>query len=78
LRKLEYETKSGKVIPADEVKIKWFTLGRQIRDKLLGMPAKMAPQLAALSDTREVRELLETEIIAILRSVQEEIRYGGS
>jgi phage terminase Nu1 subunit (DNA packaging protein) len=78
LRKLEFEAKSGKLIPADEVKIKWFTLGRQIRDKLLGMPAKLAPQLAALSDAREVRELLESEITAILKSVQEEIRHGGS
>ena len=66
LRRLEFETRSGKLIPADEVKVQWFKLGRQIRDKLLGMPAKLAPQLAALSDMREVRELLDAEIEAIL------------
>jgi len=75
LRKLEYETKSGKLIPADEVKVQWFKLGRQIRDKLLGMPAKLAPQLAALTDTREVRELLDAEIEANLRALQDDIRY---
>ena len=75
LRKLEYETKSGKLIPADEVKVQWFKLGRQIRDKLLAMPAKLAPQLAALSDMREVRELLDAEIEAILRALQDDIRY---
>lgn len=76
LRKLDFETRSGKLIPSDEVKVKWFTLVRQIRDKLLALPAKLAPQLAALSDVREVRELLDTEITALLRALQEDIRYG--
>ena len=75
LRRLDYETRSGKLISADEVKAKWFVLGRQIRDKLLAIPAKLSPQLAALGDAREVRELLEGEIIAILRALQDDIRY---
>lgn len=75
LRKLEFETKSGKFLSADEVKVKWYTLVRQIRDKLLAMPAKLAPQLAALSEAAEIRDLLDIEIVAILKSLQEEIRY---
>jgi hypothetical protein len=76
LRKLEFELKSGKLIATDEVNVKWFGIARQIRDKLLAMPAKLAPQLAALSDARAVRELLEAEITALLRALKEEIRYG--
>jgi len=53
----------------------WYTVVRQIRDKLLAIPAKLAPQLAALSDPAEIRDLLDAEIIAILKSLQEEIRY---
>ena len=75
LRRLDYETRSGKLISADEVKAKWFVLGRQIRDKLLAIPAKLSPQLAALGDAREVRELLDAEIAAILRALQDDIRY---
>ena len=75
LRRLDYETRSGKLISADEVKAKWFVLGRQIRDKLLAIPAKLSPQLAALADAHEVRELLEAEITAILRALQDDIRY---
>jgi len=78
LRKLEFETKSGKFLPSDEVKVKWYTVARQIRDKLLALPAKLAPQLAALSDAREVRDLLDAEIVAILKALQEEIRYQRS
>ena len=75
LRKLEFETKSGKFLSADEVKVKWYTLTRQIRDKALAMPAKLAPQLAALSDVAEIRDLLDAEITAFLRGLQQEIRY---
>jgi phage terminase Nu1 subunit (DNA packaging protein) len=75
LRKLEYETKSGKLIPTDEVKVVWFKQARQIRDKLLAVPAKLAPQLAALGEVRAVRELLDTEIEAILKGLQDDIRY---
>jgi len=75
LRKLEYETKSGKLIPTDEVKAVWFKQARQIRDKLLAVPAKLAPQLAALGEVRAVRELLDTEIEGILKGLQDDIRY---
>jgi hypothetical protein len=75
LRKLDYETKTGKLIPADDVKVAWFAIGHQIRDKLLGLPAKLAPQLAALNDVREVRDLLDAEIEVILRALMEELRY---
>ncbi len=75
LRRLDYETRSGKLIPADDVKAKWFVIARQIRDRLLAIPSKLSPQLAALTEAREVRELLDTEITAILRALQDDIRY---
>jgi hypothetical protein len=78
LRKLEFEIRSGKFLPTDEVKVKWYTVTRQIRDKALALPAKLAPQLAALSDVAEIRDLLEAEITAFLRGLQEEIRYQRS
>ncbi len=75
LRKLEFETKSGKLVATDEVKAQWFRLVRDIRDKLLAVPAKLAPQLAALTDVRQVRELLDVEVEAILKGLQDDIRY---
>lgn len=39
LRKLEFETKSAKLIPAGEVKVQWFKVAREVRDKLLAVPA---------------------------------------
>jgi len=76
LKKLEYETRIGKLVPTDEVSIKWFTLGRQIRDRVLGIASKLAPQLAAETDVRRVREILDAEITLALKGLAEEIRNG--
>ncbi len=77
LKKLEYETRIGKLVPTDEVGIKWYTLGRQIRDRVLGIASKLAPQLAAETDVRRVREILDTELTAILKGLAEDIRNGA-
>lgn len=75
LRRLDFETRSKKLIPADEVKVAWYKLTRQVRDKVLALPSKLAPQLAALDDTKAIRDLLEGEVTALLRGLQEEVRY---
>jgi hypothetical protein len=77
LKKLEYETRIGKLVPTDDVGIKWYTLGRQIRDRFLGVASKLAPQLAAETDVRRVREILDAEVTAILRGLAEDIRHGS-
>jgi phage terminase Nu1 subunit (DNA packaging protein) len=77
LKKLEYETRIGKLVPTDDVSIKWYTLGRQIRDRVLGIASKLAPQLAAETDVRRVREILDTEVTVILKGLAEDIRHGA-
>lgn len=77
LKKLEYETRIGKLVPTDEVSIKWYTLGRQIRDRVLGIASKLAPQLAAETDVRRVREILDAEVTVILKGLAEDIRHGA-
>ncbi len=49
--------------------IKWYAVGRQIRDKPMDIPSKLASQLAAEKDVRNVREMLDTEIAAILKAL---------
>jgi hypothetical protein len=52
-------------------------MGRQIRDRVLGIASKLAPQLAAETDVRRVREILDTELTAILKGLAEDIRHGA-
>lgn len=77
LKMLEYETRIGKLVQTDEVSIKWFTLNRQIRDRVLGIASKLAPQLAAETEARRVREILDAELTAILKGLAEDIRHGS-
>ena len=69
LAKLEYEEKSGALVRTDSVKVAWFNVLRVLRDRALNLPDRMAPLLAAETDPKQVRELLDTELRQILNDV---------
>jgi hypothetical protein len=62
LAKLEFETRQGKLIEADGVRLRISEHVRVLRDGLLGLPDRLASTLAAESDQRKVHVLLKTEI----------------
>jgi predicted transcriptional regulator len=57
----------GELVVAEEVKKAAFTLGRTLRDQMMGIPERVAGQLAATTDVREVFKLLDEEIRLALR-----------
>jgi len=57
----------GELVPAEDVKTRWYEHGRAIRDNLISIPDRIASQLAASTDTREVHQLLSQEITGALR-----------
>jgi hypothetical protein len=67
LAKLQTLKERGELVPAAEVKARWFEHGRAIRDNLLSIPDRIASQLAASTDAREVHVLLSEEISGALR-----------
>ena len=69
LRKLEYDIKLGKLIPADEVKVSAFNAGRITRDRLLNIPNQVAPMLVNQSDIFTVKEILKKHIIIALEEL---------
>lgn len=69
LAKLEYEEKSGALVRTDSVKLAWFNLLRVLRDRALNLPDRLAPLLAAETDPKRVRDLLEAELRQILNDV---------
>ncbi|MCX8017776.1 MAG: hypothetical protein N2690_07775 [Rhodocyclaceae bacterium] len=70
LAKLEYDEKSGRLVSADEVRIEQFRLARALRDRLMQLPAKLAPEIVALvaadPDATAVETMLETELRELL------------
>jgi hypothetical protein len=59
----------GELILASDVRNRWYESGRTIRDNMLGIPARIASQLAACNDTREVSRLLTQEITQVLEAL---------
>ena len=59
----------GELVPAAEVRKEAFGLARAIRDKLMGIADRLAPQLAATQDSRICHHLLSEEIRVALRGL---------
>ena len=66
LKKLEFDQKSGRLIPADEIEREYFDLARTVRDQLLNLPARISAILAAEIDEVKVNEILTDEILQVL------------
>ena len=73
LAKLAYEEKSGALVRTDSVKVAWFNTLRVIRDRALNLPDRLAPLLAAETDPKVVRDLLEEELRTILNDAADAI-----
>lgn len=77
LAKLEFDERSGKLVSADAVRIEQFRIARALRDRLLQLPAKLAPQIVALAadepDEAAVETMLETELRELLAEFVQEL-----
>ena len=73
LAKLEYEERTGKLLNADEVKVKYFNLARQLRDRLLQIPRRLSPQIVAAVVAQPDQRAVETMIEDAIREALEEL-----
>ena len=66
LAKLDFEERSAKLISKDEADTEFFTLARQLRDRIQQIPRKVAPEIVALvvasPDVRGVTDILDVAI----------------
>lgn len=80
MAELELRQKKGELVDIGEVEDLWFTLGRQIRDGLEAIPARILERI--LSEVGEVgrqqqaaiRVILEVEIKQVLESLSKSVR----
>lgn len=73
IAQIDYQEKVGKLVSADEVRLKAFNGARRARDLLMAIADRISPILAATEDQFEVHRLLSDEI----RLVCEEISRGN-
>ena len=62
LARMKREHLEGRLVDIDEVQQDAFNKGRQIRDTLLNLPARLSAILAAESDGAKIDEILTKEI----------------
>jgi hypothetical protein len=70
--KLEFEQLRGKLIDAEEVRKKWFTICRMTRDKLMSVPDRVVPMIAGMVDSAEMHRLVAAEIRQALEEMSGE------
>jgi hypothetical protein len=69
LRRLEFETKQGRLIEAVAVRKTIAEAVRSLRDGILGLPDRLATVLAAESDSKKVHVTLKTELTRELEAL---------
>lgn len=69
MAQLEFEQRSGNLVPKRDVEREAMRLGRKLRDALLALPNRLAPELAAETDPHTVRERLLRELHSILENL---------
>ncbi len=76
LRRLEFETRQGKLIEAAIVKERWAAILVVLKERILAVPDKLAPELTALTDERQTRDALKREMNSLLKAVHSDIQYA--
>ncbi len=71
LTRLDYELRAKEAVSAESVRLEAFSLGRRIRDEILQVPDRLAPELVGLSDERDIHQRLVEELTAALRTLQD-------
>jgi len=74
MAELEYRQKNGELIPADEVGEAWTERVLIAKGRLLNLPARLAPNLIAATDMREIEQTIRDAVVEVL----EELSGGSS
>ena len=62
LQKLEFEERSKKLVPFDELKLELSKLHLQVRDNLRTIPDRISPIVAAENDPAKIHNIITNEI----------------
>lgn len=71
--KLSYEIETGQLVRVDTLKVEAYKVHRQVRDAVLNIADRCAPQLAAMTEAAEVHAYLLNELNAAMRQLSADI-----
>lgn len=71
LSELEYQVKAGKLVSADRVKAESFKIARRLRDSILGVPERIAAELAVMDDPRMIAIFVKEHLADSLKDLSD-------
>jgi hypothetical protein len=74
---LEYEERSGKLIPAARAAEYAAMFSAVVKDALTALPDRLAPMLAAVDDEKAIHRMLAVEVAAVLKKVNKAVVDSG-
>ena len=77
IARLDFEERNGKLVSVDQMKVEIFRKARQVRDRMLAIPGRVAARLAAETDARAIRKVLNKEIRKALEALGAEGSAGN-
>lgn len=69
LKQIDLEERVGTLVRVDEIEGRWFELARALQTRMLTIPSRLADLLAPITDSHEVRRVLDAEIRAALQEL---------
>ena len=69
LKKIELEERQGYLLKKEDVEKDFFDVGRRVRDALLNIPDRISAELASITDTHVINDLLTVEISQALEEL---------
>ncbi|NCC41127.1 MAG: hypothetical protein EOM21_17155 [Gammaproteobacteria bacterium] len=66
LAELEFKQRTGQLLPAEEVSRVWAEKGQIIKERLLSLPSRLAPDILRMSELREVERCLRDALHGVL------------
>jgi hypothetical protein len=70
-RQLNLRKRQGELLETEDVERTWTEATRRMINRLLLVPDKLAPRVAASSEVLEIRALIDSEIRAAIRALYE-------
>ena len=68
-KELEFKKRSGELVSKKEVEKKFFEFSRKLRDDILSLPGRLAPDLSAESDPQKIELFLTGELNKFLEAI---------
>jgi hypothetical protein len=66
--RMELDRDRGKLIDATDAARMAFTSFRALRDQVFNLPARLAPQFAAMTDALQIEQLHDAELVAVFNN----------